>query len=85
MMPVNFEGSNLVLTKPAGWKDEDCFDLHAMKGVDDDGNPFILTHWMPSKEDLEALNEGRGFWVKTVSHSFAPMAILTLDENNNVN
>lgn len=85
MLPVDFEGSNITFTKPKGWADEECFDLKAMKGIDDKGSPFILTRWMPSKEDLEAMNTGLGFWVKTYSHSFLPMEILTVNENNKVN
>lgn len=84
-MPIDFEGSNLTLVKPANMTDEQCASLFAYKGVDNDGFGFILTVWQPSKEDIEAVKAGRPICVKVVSESFPPMAIYTTDENLNAN
>lgn len=85
MMPIDFEGSNLTLTKPGNMTDEQCSSIKAYKDVDDAGFPFILTVWQPSKEDIEAINAGRPICVKTVGEGFQPMAIYTTDENFNAN
>ena len=89
MHPVNFEGAK-VIGKPDNIRDEDCFSIYAMpvetnqKG--EDGTELIsrmwVEHWLPSKEDLEALNAGRGFWIQIHSIRLIPIAVFTLDENN---
>lgn len=54
-------------------------------GVDTDDFPYYLTAWKPNKEDLEALNRGEPVYVKTLSRQLPPMALFTLDENNQPN
>jgi hypothetical protein len=54
-------------------------------GVDQDNFPFYLTAWQPSKEDLDAFNAGRPLYIKTLSRELPPMAVFTLDENNQGN
>ena len=85
MLPVDFKEANITLTKPKGWTDEECFELRAYKGPDGDGQPCFVTVWKPSKEDLEALNAGRGVVIKTIGTGFAPMAVWTVDENGEIN
>lgn len=85
MMPIDFEGSNLTLVKPSNMTDEQCASLYAYKGIDNDGFPFILTVWQPSKEDIEAVIAGRPICIKTVGETFPPMAVYTTDENLNAN
>lgn len=85
MMPIDFPGSNLTLTKPENMTDEQCMAIKAFTGVDTDGFAFILTLWQPSKEDIEAINAGRPICVKTMGANFSPMAIFTTDEQGGVN
>jgi len=47
--------------------------------------PFTLSYWMPSKEDLEAMNAGRGIWVRFLSHIVFPMSLFTLNEAGEIN
>lgn len=54
-------------------------------GVDEDDFPYYMTAWQPNKEDLEALNAGRPVYVKTLSKGLPPMALFTLNENNEGN
>lgn len=54
-------------------------------GVDSSGYPYFLTAWMPSYEDLQALNRGEPIYVKTLSKALPPMALFTLDENDQGN
>ena len=53
--------------------------------VDGEGFPYYMTAWKPNKEDLEALNRGEPVYVKVISQALPPMALFTLDENNNAN
>lgn len=54
-------------------------------GVDTEGFPYYMTAWKPNKEDLDALNKGLPVYIKTISKALPPMAVFTLDENNNPN
>lgn len=54
-------------------------------GVDTANYPYYLTAWKPSYEDLQALNRGEPIYVKTLSERLPPMALFTLDENNQGN
>ncbi|MBK7885493.1 MAG: hypothetical protein IPJ81_18140 [Chitinophagaceae bacterium] len=85
MLPIDFEGTNLILSKPANMTDEQCTALKAYKGVDNDGFPFFVTAWQPSKEDIESINSGKPIMLKILGTCFPPVALYTLDENNNSN
>lgn len=85
MRPIDFEGTNLTLTKPDSMLDEECLPLRAFKGVDDAGFNFILTAWQPNKEDLEALKAGRPICIKVLGVSQPPMSIFTYDEQYKAN
>ncbi len=63
----------------------DSVIISVAAGVDLDYYPYFITAWRPSKEDLEALNEGRPIYIKTLSKQLPPMAVFTLDENGNGN
>lgn len=47
--------------------------------------PFTLSAWMPSKEDLDAMNAGRPIWVRFLSHTVFPMSLFTTDEAGQIN
>lgn len=47
--------------------------------------PFTLSYWMPSREDLDAMNAGRGIWVRFLSHIVYPMSLFTLNEHGEIN
>lgn len=85
MHPTDFEGTNIVLTKPQNMTDEQCHPLKAFQGVDEQGFHFILTAWIPNKEDLESLQAGRPLYMKTVGQGFAPVLLFTIDENGEMN
>jgi len=58
---------------------------YVIAGVDTEGFPYYMTAWKPNKEDLEALNKGLPVYIKTIVQALPPMAVFTLDENNNPN
>ena len=65
--------------------DEECLGLPAQRGVDSGGFPYFLTGWMPNKEDLEALNRGEPIYLKVIGNGFPPVAMFTVDEENEIN
>lgn len=92
MLPVKLSDENLQLGPPPGWSDEQCMTVSAYAGVDGSGIPFVVTAWMPSKEDLEAMNAGRPLyakWCGSVSKdgrpTMAPLALFTMDEQDIIN
>lgn len=92
MLPVKLADENLQLGPPPGWTEEQCMTVSAYAGVDGGGTPFVVTAWMPSAEDLAALNAGRPLyakWAGSVSPAgrptMAPLSLFTLDENDILN
>ncbi|WP_448104726.1 hypothetical protein [Pedobacter panaciterrae] len=85
MLPIDFPETNIVLGKPNDMTDEQCMPLNAYQGHDDDGFHFFLTAWVPNKEDLEALNAGRPLFLKVVGNGFPPLAMYTMDVQNQCN
>lgn len=85
MKPVNFEGSNQIFTTPKGMTTDQCGNLHAFKGLTDDGFPYILTCWQPSEKDIEAIINGQPVVVQVISTSFAPMSLWTMNEDGTAN
>jgi hypothetical protein len=66
-------------------KQSDGVIISVVPGVDVDEYPYYISAWKPSYEDLQALNRGEPVYVKTLSRQLPPMALFTLDENNQGN
>lgn len=54
-------------------------------GIDTENYPYFVTAWKPSYEDIQAINRGEPIYIKTLSKGLPPMAVFTLDENNDLN
>lgn len=79
-MPRDFKGSNMLLMKPEGLTDEQCMsDVPAVRGIDDQGFPFIATAWWPSKEDIENILNGGPVVVKVYGRSTPPISVFTTE------
>ena len=85
MRPIEFEASNIVFGKPESMTDEQCFSIEAYKGIDDNGFTYINTVWMPSKEDIEAINAGRPIILSIYGEGMPPVNLFTNDENGIIN
>jgi hypothetical protein len=85
MIAIDFSDANLKLVKPDSMTDEECYALSAYRGMDNKGNIFFLTQWMPSKEDLEALHAGRPIYLKILCAGFFPVSLYTVDEEGKPN
>lgn len=77
MLPVSFPEQNFTFTKPEGWTDEQCSDLNVWKGHDTNQQPRIISAWKPSKEDLDALNNGGVIYLDIVSSGQPPVSLYT--------
>lgn len=81
MLPIDFEGTNITFTKPPTMTDEQCSDVRAFVGIDEDGFNFTLLGFQLSVEDLEAVNAGRPIMLKILGKGMPPVAMYTFDEN----
>ena len=82
MMPVSFEGSNFVFTKPSDMTDEQCSDLPVWKGnipIDEDGNfvPAIISCWKLNKEDLEEIAKTGHIYLSITGNGMPPVSLFT--------
>jgi len=81
MLPHNFEQANVNAVKPDTWQDEDCLAmpvcLHPLELHDGRLVAANTSFWKPSKEDLDALNNGGGIYVTQCSGSIIPIALST--------
>ena len=86
MRAVDFEGRNKVYGKPKNMTDEECYELPVYVHRNEEGEiVFINSVWMPNKEDLEAINAGRGIIVQHGGNFLQPHALYTVDENGESN
>jgi hypothetical protein len=84
MQPIEFPGSTQI-GKPQDMTDEQCFSVWATAGIDADGFAYYMTCWKPSYEDIKAIQEGRPIYVKVLAKTLPPMALFTLNENDQGN
>lgn len=86
MRPIDFPEANAYYEKPSSMTDEECMPVSAYQHKDDKGNILsISTIWMPNKEDLEALNAGRGIVLQQGCPVLVPHLLYTVNEKGEVN
>lgn len=81
MMAVDFQEANVTYGKPKGWTDEQCHSIRAFKTTDENGVEKIITVWMSSKEDIDAISSGRPIIMTLCSSVMIPVSLHTYDEN----
>ena len=100
MLAIEFQGSRQI-GKPANMTDEECSGLEILQAYTEKPGatpeflmvgvtegppyPFTLSCWKPSREDLQALNEGRPVWVRLLTHTVHPISLFTTDESGEIN
>lgn len=92
MQPIYFEGSKQI-GKPENITDDQCMSIWAKPVeydfIGEDGEKYQsrvwVEAWMPSKEDIEAINRGEPIWLQIHSAGLPPIAVCTLDENGQSN
>lgn len=86
MEPIDFTGTNLTLTRPKEWPDDQpCGDLHALKGHDEFGRQFFRIAYVPTAEDLLAMEMGRPLFIQVTGAVFQPIRVWTTNEKGEIN
>lgn len=85
MIAIDFPEANMTFTKPVGMDDSECLPLKVYVGVDQNNGPYINSVWMPSKEDIEAINAGRPIVLTIIGKGMPPVSLFTLDKEGNSN
>jgi hypothetical protein len=76
MTAQRFANSNIVMMAPRGM--DNCCDVHAAIGQYENGQPYIITAWRPTPEELVKINLGEPVWLHIVSHRMPPVSV-TMD------
>lgn len=86
MLPSDFEDKNIVLQKAANMPDNKSYDnIPAFFGVDENNIYVFITAWIPSKEDMDALKEGRPIFVRVYTDHMPPLSLFTRDKIGEIN
>lgn len=85
MRAIHFKEANKIYTKPEGMTDEECYSISAYEGKFDDGTPFVVTVWQPSKEDIDAINAGRPVCLRFIGGGLPPHSLYTTNEKGESN
>jgi len=77
MLPKDFTEANFTFNKPSSMTDEECASLRVYRGNTSDGVPVIISKWQPSKEDIDAINNGEGIFVYITGTGMPPISLTT--------
>lgn len=74
MMPSAFDEENAVLDAPPGMTADQCESLSVWRGIDQAGNPVVISCWKPTAEEwIEMKRTGR-LWIIIHGRSMPPIA-----------
>lgn len=73
MIPQRFAEANVVMKRPAGMTEEECFDVVAYRGAG-----RVITCWRPTPEELVKLNLGEPVWLSLAGETMQP-ALVTVE------
>lgn len=77
MRPINFEQANKRFNPPAGTRPGEVTPVMAYMPPD---RSFILTCWVPTREELEALNRGAAIVLHVLSNQLPPVSLTVQDQ-----
>jgi hypothetical protein len=77
MLPTSFPEQNFAFNRPTDMTDEECSSLPVWRGEDANGLPVIISKWMPSEEDIEAINRGESIYLQIVGNGMPPVCLFT--------
>lgn len=77
MIPVQIKGRNGRITPPIDWDQSDgvCHTLYIRIAENDAGVPMLQSAWLPTAEELAALNAGAPVVLTTLGKSFPPTSL----------
>lgn len=76
MEATGFKESNVVLDKPPGMTDDDCYSLSVFRGVNTNGIPIVISCWKLSQEELEEFNKTKRIYLMVCGQSMPPVALM---------
>lgn len=86
MINVTFDGANSELEPPDGAPD-DCIPVPAFVGSDLNGHQCVVMGFRPSREDIQAINNGDTIYLKllTTPRNIPITSLFTLNQNSQSN
>lgn len=75
MRPIQHKSNNAVLAPPADVPNSECVALPITRVAYDDKTLAIRSYWMPTKEELEALNHGEPVCFEIFQITHAPILL----------
>lgn len=78
MKPKKMPESNRIYTKPEGWDEGSCLDLHVYQGQDTDGHPVIISEWELSDEEVLQVLQTRSIYL-TINTHIQPPVLLSIE------
>ena len=75
MYPGSIRGANIVVLSETS-----ALPLHALK-TDIDGQPIIVTAWIPTPDELHRLNKGCAVWMYVHGDRIPPVALAVAPED----
>lgn len=93
MQPAELADYNITLKSPKDWAEGECVEItgyrskHSVKMADGTTKkiPYTVVAYVPSPEDLAAMNAGRAVYIKQVGEAFHPVAVWTQNEAGEIN
>lgn len=87
MLPSDFPERNIILLKPSNVPANILYDdnVPAFFGVDSNNMVIVIRAWLPSKEDIDAMQDGRPIYLKVYADHIPPMSLFTRDAEGEIN
>ena len=79
MIPIAHPTNNITLGAPDGLEDR-VAPLHTTSATMDDGMPVILSMWLPSQEERDAIAAGAGVLLSVMGDLCPPVALQACTE-----
>jgi hypothetical protein len=78
MFPTDFDESNAVLGKPEDMTDEECTPLCVLRAKFAGGEPFVLSCWKLTQEELDEINKSGKVWLMVFGTGMPPVALTSI-------
>jgi uncharacterized protein (DUF488 family) len=75
MTATAFDEDNAVLGPPEGMTEDDVFSLSVYQGVNDVGEPVVVSCWKPTKEELAEINRTGRVWLMVMGKTMPPVCL----------
>lgn len=77
MIPCSFPESNVALSKPEGWSDDDCAPLSVCCTATPQGQPVVVSCFKLTAGELEEIVRTKRVWLIVYGQTMPPVAVQT--------